>query len=60
MKIVVRALVLGVFAAGASAAVVTSHSANSMTTVAPSHQVVSANMPVPVCTPDVPGCPTGK
>lgn len=60
MKTIVRALVLGVFAAGASAAVVSSHSANSMTTVVPSHQVASANMPVPVCTPDVPGCPPPK
>ena len=51
MKLIVRALVLGVFAAGASAAVVTSHSANSMTPAVPSHQAVTANMPIPACTP---------
>jgi hypothetical protein len=60
MKLALRALVLCVFAAGASAAVVTSHSANSMTAAVPSHQVASASLPVPVCTPDVPGCPPGK
>ena len=53
MKIVIRALVLGVFAAGASAAVVSAHS---VVTATPSHQVVSASMPIPPCTPGVPGC----
>jgi hypothetical protein len=51
MKIVVRALVLGVFAAGASAAVVSSHAANTIAT--PSHQVVSAALPTPPY-----GCPS--
>lgn len=50
MKLVVRAFVLGVFAAGASAAVVSSHAAN---TVVPSHQVMSANIPIPTQ-----GCPS--
>ena len=54
MKLIVRALVLGVFAAGASAAVVSSH-ANVVAT--PSHQVVSANLPVPVCPPVQPCAP---
>jgi len=49
MKLIVRALVLGVFAAGASAAVVSSHA--HVATATPSHQVVVANLPVPVCPP---------
>ena len=56
MKLIVRAFVLTVFAAGASAAVVSSHS-SSMVTATPNHQVVSSRLPVPVCTPGVPGCP---
>ncbi|HTW49705.1 MAG TPA: hypothetical protein VMD92_17240 [Acidobacteriaceae bacterium] len=53
MKIVVRAFVLSVFAAGASAAVVSSHAANRVAIATPSHQVVSANIPVPPY-----GCPS--
>jgi len=53
MKLVVRALVLGVFAAGASAAVVSSHAANTVVTSTPSHQVLSANLPTPSQ-----GCPS--
>lgn len=53
MKLVVRALVLGVFAAGASAAVVSSHAANTVVTATPSHQVVSAGIPIPPY-----GCPS--
>jgi len=52
MKLIVRALVLTVFAAGASAAVVSSHS---VVAASPSHQVVAAHLPVPVC-PPVAGC----
>jgi hypothetical protein len=47
MKTIVRAFVLGVFAAGASAAVVSSHS----NTFVPSHQAMSASMPIPFCPP---------
>jgi hypothetical protein len=53
MKSIVRAFVLGVFAVGASAAVVSSHAANRVVIATPSHQVVSANMPVPPY-----GCPS--
>ncbi len=55
MKLIVRALVLGVFAAGASAAVVSSHA--NVVVATPSHQVVSANLPVPVCPPVQPCAP---
>ena len=44
MKSIVRALVLGVFVAGASAAVATSHAP---LTASVSHQVVAASMPTP-------------
>jgi hypothetical protein len=47
MKLVVRALVLGVFAAGASAAVVSSHASNAA--IASSHQVVTTSLPTPPC-----------
>jgi len=48
MKLIVRTLVLSVFVAGASAAVVSSHSG---VAVQPNHQVVVAEVPVPTCTP---------
>ena len=55
MKLVVRAFVLGVFAAGASAAVASYHNANALTAMnATSHQAVSANLPMPGCGPS--GC----
>lgn len=47
MKLAIRALVLGIFAAGASAAVVTSHSA----TIA-GHQMIVASAPMPTCGPN--------
>lgn len=56
MKLIVRAFVLTIFVAGASAAVVTSH-ASSMMPATPNHQVSISRLPVPVCTPGVPGCP---
>ena len=49
MKLIVRALVLGVFAAGASAAVVSSH-ANTAKFV-PSHQAAVSAVPIPACSP---------
>lgn len=52
MKLVVRALVLGVFAAGASAAVASYHNANAMTAsnfANASHQVMTAAFPIPGC-----------
>jgi hypothetical protein len=53
MKLMVRAFVLSVFAAGASAAVVSSHAANRVVIATPSHQVVSASIPTPPY-----GCPS--
>jgi hypothetical protein len=53
MKLIVRAFVLTVFAAGASAAVVSSHAANRVVIATPNHQVMSANVPVPPY-----GCPS--
>jgi hypothetical protein len=52
MKLVVRAFVLGVFVAGASAAVVSSHAAANVVKATPSHQAVAANMPIPNCNPN--------
>lgn len=54
MKTIVRALALAIFAAGASAAVVTSHAPNAL---AFSHQVAIAANPIPACTPGVPCTP---
>jgi hypothetical protein len=48
MKLIVRALVLGVFVAGASAAVVTSHAPM---TASVSHQVAASNLPMPGACP---------
>lgn len=53
MKLIVRTLVLGVFVAGASAAVVSSHAG---VAVRPSHQVVVAELPIPNCNPTGPTC----
>jgi len=55
MKFAVRALVLGMFAAGCSAAVLSSHA---KTTFVPNHQAVSSAYPMPTCGPD--HCQTGK
>jgi hypothetical protein len=52
MKLVIRALVLGICAVGASAAVATTHSATSTVTV--SHQATSSALPIPNCNPS--GC----
>jgi hypothetical protein len=49
MKLVVRAFVLGLFAAGASAAVVSAHSSN--IAMVGSHQAMVAAMPTPGCGP---------
>lgn len=48
MKFAVRALVLGMFAAGCSAAVLSSHA---KATFAPDHQVMSSAYPTPTCSP---------
>lgn len=48
MKFAVRALVLGMFAAGCSAAVLSSHA---KATMVPSHQAVSSAVPIPTCGP---------
>jgi hypothetical protein len=47
MKLAIRAIVLGMFAAGASAAVVSSHSVNFA-----SRQMVAAGAPMPTCGPN--------
>ena len=47
MKFAVRALALGMFVAGASAAVLTPHSS----TMVASHQAVVAATPIPTCGP---------
>lgn len=56
MKLIVRTLVLGVFVAGASAAVVSSHSG---VAAASSRQVVVAEMPIPSCPPGI-TCPKSQ
>jgi hypothetical protein len=55
MKFAVRALVLGMFAAGCSAAVLSSHA---KATFVPSQQVTSSAFPMPTCSPG--HCTTGK
>ena len=55
MKFAVRALVLGMFAAGCSAAVLSSHA---KATFIPNHQAVSSAYPMPTCSPG--HCTTGK
>jgi hypothetical protein len=55
MKFAVRALVLGMFAAGCSAAVLSSHA---KATFVPNHQAVSSAYPMPTCGPN--HCTTGK
>ena len=55
MKFAVRALVLGMFAAGCSAAVLSSHAT---TTFVPNHQMTSSAFPTPTCGPH--NCQTGK
>lgn len=47
MKFAVRALVLGMFAAGCSAAVLSSHAK----VMVPSHQLTSSAFPPPMCGP---------
>jgi len=54
MKFAVRALVLGMCAAGCSAAVLSSHA---KATMVPTHQAVSSAYPVPTCSPG--HCPKG-
>ena len=48
MKFAIRALALGVFVAGASAAVLTPHSS----TMVASHQAAVAASPIPTCGPN--------
>lgn len=52
MKTAVRALALGIFAAGASAAVLSSPSHSGKATMVVSHQAVVSAYPVPACGPD--------
>ena len=53
MKLAIQIAALTIVLAGAFAASVSSSTANA----APSHQAVSAALPVPVCTPGNPVCP---
>jgi len=52
MKLVIRTLVLGICAVGASAAIASSHATQS--TVRVSHQAVNSALPIPNCNPS--GC----
>lgn len=54
MKIIVRALALGLFAAGASAAAVSFHSTQAMA-MTTSHQAVVSAVPIPACGPSTCG-----
>lgn len=59
MKLAVRVFVLGLFAAGASAAVVSSHSAKAVSaagTITVSSQLMNPQEAVPTCSPWG-GCP---
>jgi hypothetical protein len=47
MKLIVRAFALGLFAIGASAAVVSFHSTQDVAAMTASHQAVVAGMPIP-------------
>lgn len=53
MKLAVRIFALSIVVAGAAAASVSSSSARAI----PSHQSATASMPIPTCTPGLPGCP---
>ena len=59
MKLIVRVFVLGLFAAGASAAVVSFHS-TSATAMTASHQAVVAAMPEPSGSPEFMPEPSGS
>jgi len=50
MKFAVRAFALGLFVAGASAAMVSSHASN-VVKATPSHQTSVSAMPMPSCSP---------
>ena len=54
MKLAVRILGLSVVLAGAAAATLSSSTTRAMA----SSQAVSAKLPIPVCGPNVPTCPT--
>ena len=56
MKLVVRAFVLGLFAVGASAAVINVHSTSHMTTASVSQQQMSPTIVTPTCSPSQ--CPS--
>ncbi len=53
MKLTVRILALSIVFAGAAAASVSSATPKFF----PSHQAATAQMPVPLCGPGIPGCP---
>jgi hypothetical protein len=52
MKLVIRILAFGVVLSGVAAASFSSAS----TRIIPSHQAISAALPIPVCGPGVPTC----
>jgi hypothetical protein len=55
MKLIVRTFLLGLFAVGASAAVVSFHSTQALAAMTASHQAVAAAMPIPTCSPSTCG-----
>jgi hypothetical protein len=56
MKLAVKALVLGICAMGASAALATSH--GTTVPMVKSHQAVISAVPMPTCSPNAPKCGT--
>ena len=55
MKLAVRIFALSIVFAGAAAA-----SVSSTPKFVPSHQSATAQMPVPICGPGMPGCPLSR
>lgn len=53
MKLAIRVFAFAVIVAGAAAASVSS----SARTPINSHQSATAGLPIPICTPGMPGCP---
>lgn len=59
MKLIVRTFILGLFAVGGSAAVLSFNSTPAMAATTVSHQAVVSAVPVPDCSPSTSGgqCP---
>lgn len=54
MKLAIRIFAFAVIAAGAAAASLSSSAPRTIV----SHQAASAGLPVPICSPGMPGCPS--